>query len=56
MKKSRRHANLEASDTFSAGGKYTTRKLPKWRYRHHDILDYLEALEDEDLTSDASAG
>lgn len=57
MKKSRYLSNLDASYTLSAGGKYTTRKIPKWRYRHHDIVEYLEAFDDEDLASDSlSAG
>lgn len=31
----------------TSGGKYSSRKIPKWRIGHREIQDYLDTLEME---------
>ena len=45
----RHHSDtLDAHYTINQGGR-APRKLPKWRYRQHDISEYLEALNEEEF-------
>lgn len=47
---------LDAHYTVTEGGKYTPRKLSRWRYRPHDIAEYLEMLQESQEYDGFSAG
>ena len=53
-KKARRN-KLEAQYTVSEGSKTPARKLPRWRFRHHDIIEYLEMLEEDHSSGDETS-
>jgi hypothetical protein len=40
-----RAAKLESLDTVT--GKYSARKVRKWRYNRQDLMNYLEDLDDD---------
>jgi len=47
----RKHAQKDTFDArynINQGGRYATRRMPKWRYHQHDVAEYLAMLDEDD--------